>query len=455
MSKLSVIIPARNEPYLQNTIESILDAAWGDIEIIAVLDGWWPDPPLQNDKRVKIIHFSESRGMRPAINAGARIAKGDYFLKCDAHCLFDKEFDKKLIEDCKPNWVVVPRRYGLDPSQWKRTDKLYEFQYIRQRDLKGKDWPEYAERVEGQEICDLMTSQGSCWFMGRNWFWKIGGLDEVNYGSMGKEAQEVCLKTWLSGGRYVLNRKTWYAHWSKDVGLYSDVKEEKRKSGEYVLKHWTKEKLRPLIERFAPVPTWETDEKIEKRGMTITRKVGMNRTGLYRYFASLGFKVGAEIGVQAGRNAQVMLDNIPGLKLYLVDPYRDNPDTRKWGEETHRRIKRRAHRRLDGKNIEWIEDFSLNASLQIPNESLDFVYIDGDHSYDYVMMDMQLWSRKVRKGGIVSGHDYHYLKSKHGTFRVVDAVDDFVRAHRINLCMTDKKAAEIAGDNYASWFYVK
>jgi len=283
--------------------------------------------------------------------------------------------------------------------------------------------------------------------------WKA--IDEANYGSMGKEAQEVCLKTWLSGGRYVLNRKTWYAHWSKDTGLYKDMKEQKRKSAEYVLKHWTKEKLQPLIEKFAPVPTWDTDEKIEKRGMSITRKVGMNRTGLYRYFASLGFKIGAEIGVQQARNAQVMLDTIPDLKLYLIEPYKDNPDTRRWGDEIHTRIRRRAHTRLKGMNVEWIEDFSLNASLQIPNESLDFVYIDGDHSYDYVMLDIQLWSRKVRKGGIVSGHDYHYMKSKSGNFQVVRAVNDFIKVHKLNLFITDEKAAEIAGDNYASWFYVK
>lgn len=514
---VSVVIPARNEPYLQNTIDSLLTASEDEIEVIAVLDGYWPDPPIQDSPHVKQIHFSESKGMRTAINAGARVAQGKYLMKCDGHCLFDKGFDEKLKADCKPDWTVIPRRYGLDANTWTKTDKLSEFQYIRQADLKGKDWPDYADRVKGQQIVDLMTSQGSCWFMYRNHFWDLGGLDDINYGSMGKEAQEICLKTWLSDGRYVLNRNTWYAHWSKDTGLYKDVKQEKRKSAEFALRFWIdghgyKYPLLWLINKFAPVPTWDgmggngdeiskkedaeikenekfytknfeqigvernserdgreeigrkgestedseqiIKKRIPERSIRVVKKLGMNRAGLYRYFASLGFKVGAEIGVQRARNAWVMLENIPGLKLYLIDPYKDNNDTqRQWGERAHAKARRIAHRRLVGRNVKFIEEFSLGASQRIQDGSLDFVHIDGEHSYDYVMMDNQLWSRKVRRGGIVSGHDYHLVKSN--KFKVEDAVNDFVTAHNITLYITDERAKELPGDSYASWFWIK
>ena len=74
MVGLSVIIPARNETYLQRTIDNILENADGEIEIIAVCDGYWPDPPIKDHPFVNIIHHSEARGQRPSINEAARIA---------------------------------------------------------------------------------------------------------------------------------------------------------------------------------------------------------------------------------------------------------------------------------------------------------------------------------------------------------------------------------------------
>ena len=66
--------------------------------------------------------------------------------------------------------------------------------------------------------------------MRKAYFDQIGGLDELHYGKMGKEAQEISLKTWLSGGRVILNRNAWYGHWDKDRGLYQDMRGEKEKS---------------------------------------------------------------------------------------------------------------------------------------------------------------------------------------------------------------------------------
>ena len=62
---ISIIIPARQELYLQETISDLLEKAVGDIEIIAVLDGYWPDPPLKDDKRLTIVH-RRRMGMRAA-----------------------------------------------------------------------------------------------------------------------------------------------------------------------------------------------------------------------------------------------------------------------------------------------------------------------------------------------------------------------------------------------------
>lgn len=75
MSKLSVIIPSRNEIFLKKTVEDLLSKAEGEIEVIAVLDGYWPTPPLNDDNRLIILHRGDAMGMRAAINGVAAIAK--------------------------------------------------------------------------------------------------------------------------------------------------------------------------------------------------------------------------------------------------------------------------------------------------------------------------------------------------------------------------------------------
>ncbi len=76
MSKVSIIIPSRNERFLPQTVDDIFRNAAGDIEVIVVLDGYWPDPILADRPNLTLIHFSQARGMRPAINAGAAAARG-------------------------------------------------------------------------------------------------------------------------------------------------------------------------------------------------------------------------------------------------------------------------------------------------------------------------------------------------------------------------------------------
>ena len=270
MEKVSIIVPSRNELYLDKTVDNLLKNAREKIEIIVVLDGYEKKPVLP--KGVKTVWRKKPKGMRNAINTGAKKATGKYLMKCDAHCAFDEGYDVKL-KGCKENWVVVPRRYAIDKNDWgkhKNPDYYYDFQYISHPkdpdyQFKGVDWPEYGMRAKGG-LVDLMTSQGSCWLMHKTWFDKIGGLDEKNYGTMGAEAQEVCLKTWLSGGRYVLNRKTWYAHKKKRVGKrgndrgYRKPRDEWKKSRKYIIKKYAGDPaFKELVEKFKPVPGWHTN----------------------------------------------------------------------------------------------------------------------------------------------------------------------------------------------------
>jgi len=165
------------------------------------------------------------------------------------------------------------------------------------------------------------------------------------------------------------------------------------------------------------------------------------RQDLHRIFARLDYTTGAEVGVAGGKHAKQMFEAIPGLHLLLVDPYKAY--FRISQDICDRRLDK-MQRRLESYNKTVMRTTSLEASQQVDDASLDFVYIDGDHRFDAVMMDIILWAPKVRKGGIVSGHDYfHFYQSG-----VVDAVRAYVTAHRV----TDWY---VTWEKEASWFWVQ
>lgn len=204
-----------------------------------------------------------------------------------------------------------------------------------------------------------------------------------------------------------------------------------------------------LINKYGPSPIPNAPQVIP----------GTIRQNLYQLFAELGFKLGAEVGVFRGRNARSMFREIPGLRLYGVEPFADQPSsTRHKSIPRYDRNRQAMAGRIKDRNFTLIEKFSEEAVQDIPYDCLDFVYIDGDHSYDYVMTDIILWTRRVRKGGIVSGHDYILPGDYRHKFdiNVKDAVDDYTSLHKISpLYLTDKTIAINKSDKCPSWFFVK
>lgn len=276
--EISIIIPSRNEIFLNKTIEDILNKAQGLIEVIVVLDGYWPKPKLIADPRVVLIHRGKPKGMRAGINAGVAIAKGKYIMKCDAHCMFMEGFDTELASYCDKNWVVVPRRKRLDAKNWKilnvgKPDVDYEYLSFPNESgnwkdgLHGKIWNERAQERKNIFIDDNMSAQGSCWFMHKNYFHELELEDEENYGTFSNEFQEIGLKCWLSGGRVVTNKKVWYAHLHKTEGRGYSLDRNQLKKGKAYTNRWFRntawhKQTLPfawLIERFSPVPRWPKD----------------------------------------------------------------------------------------------------------------------------------------------------------------------------------------------------
>ena len=155
-------------------------------------------------------------------------------------------------------------------------------------------------------------------------------------------------------------------------------------------------------------------------------------------FKELGFNLGAEIGVETGRFSKCLCTVNPNLKLYSIDV---------WGESANKTYDK-AKKRLAPFNCQIVIDWSMNAVRRFAEGSLDFVFIDAAHDYDSVKEDIEYWSTKVRKGGIVSGHDYN--NGLHGQPRGVKrAVNEWVRKNNIQPLFIFKK------DGCPTWFYVK
>ena len=156
----------------------------------------------------------------------------------------------------------------------------------------------------------------------------------------------------------------------------------------------------------------------------------MDRDRLSYIFHELGFTSGAEIGVEEGVFSECLLKDNPGCKLYAVDAwktyraYRDH--TR---QEKLDRFYENTKTRLAPYNVDIVRKFSIDAVKDFPDRSLDFVYIDGNHDFYHCTTDICLWSKKVKVGGIIAGHDYVRFKHKKSTTcHVVDVVNAYTHA---------------------------
>jgi len=286
---ISIVIPARNEPYLAQTVDDIFAKAAEEIEVFVCLDGYWPETALRSHDNLHVIHNGTPRGMRENANSAARLAKGKYIMKVDAHCMFGKDFDVILKEDMKRGYLMVPSRYSLDARNWKRGRGPIDYLYLTYpggddtmygKGLHGKKWvgenmgtQEYY-RLENErkdtKIDDILTFQGSCWMMEMDLFDEIGGLDAENYGFF-QEAQEIGMKVWMVGGRVVRNKNTWYAHWHKSAEEGRGFKlsrKQKHRTEEFSTDFWMNDKwskrkpdrsMAWLVHKFWPLPGWPDD----------------------------------------------------------------------------------------------------------------------------------------------------------------------------------------------------
>lgn len=159
----------------------------------------------------------------------------------------------------------------------------------------------------------------------------------------------------------------------------------------------------------------------------------VGRDDLPEFFKEMGYKVGVEIGVAKGEFTEKFCQ--AGLKMYAVDPWLEYPGYDSKGvqarldkeyEETKERLAPYDCTIIRKKSVEAAQDFE--------DESIDFVYIDGHHAFKFVAEDIYEWSRKVKKGGCISGHDFVHSTVKTGPYvcHVKHVVRAYTAAYRIN-----------------------
>jgi hypothetical protein len=173
-----------------------------------------------------------------------------------------------------------------------------------------------------------------------------------------------------------------------------------------------------------------------------------NRENLADYFVYLGFKKGAEIGVEQGVYTEVLCRT--GMEIYAIDAwksysgYRDHVDQRKLD-----RFFEKTKEIVAPYNCHVVKAFSMDALKDFEDESLDFVYLDANHSFPYIAQDLWYWSKKVRNGGIVAGHDFKEFSGKYGLdgCHVKFVVEAWAKARNLEIFTTKERTP--------SWFYFK
>lgn len=171
-----------------------------------------------------------------------------------------------------------------------------------------------------------------------------------------------------------------------------------------------------------------------------------SRDVLPELWNELGYKIGAEIGVRKAEYSEIICKAMPNVKLICVDPwfaYRGADGTKAGGDRQEKYFQY-CQRRLSNYDVQFIRKTSQDALNDIADESLDFCYIDAIHDFDSVIMDLLGWIKKVRKGGIISGHDYYHYHH----FGVIEAINAYTHAHNIPQWY-------VTGEQDPSWFWQK
>lgn len=185
----------------------------------------------------------------------------------------------------------------------------------------------------------------------------------------------------------------------------------------------------------------------------------IGRDDLPKFLFESGCRIGVEIGVDQGEYGIKLCK--AGLKVYGIDSYVDYKGYKT--PESYVSHYEQALKNLKGYDYTIIKKFSMDALADFEDGSLDFVYIDGNHFLPYIAADIFGWDSKLRKGGIMSGHDYAFVKGigerkmpkVYDGIHVKAAVDACAYIMRVEKLYVLGKRVSKGRDKWRSWFWFK
>ena len=156
--------------------------------------------------------------------------------------------------------------------------------------------------------------------------------------------------------------------------------------------------------------------------------------------------VGCELGVYAGEFAEFLFRKVYPKKFYLIDGWDvcGHPELFCADQNGNGGCSIKAtlleqitrDRFNNRPNVHILKGWTHEKILEIPDDSLDWVYIDADHSYEGCLRDLKLCMQKVKKDGLIMGHDYEINKAKckpDWKFGVGQAVDEILKNYPYEL----------------------
>jgi len=249
------------------------------------LDGAPPVEELPAD--VVTIVKDKSEGLGAATWDMAQIATGQYVLKLDAHCSLAEGYDDILLREARPKRLQVLSRYQLKASEWRRGHGPSQYLYMTYPWLCDSSYGcgmhstkwlgddglqgDYFKRerdLRGLSVDEVMTFQGSMWFIERDYFVALGGIEREYI--LHQEATTIGMKVWLSGGECVVNKDSWYAHLfkGKRFGGFRLNKGNINALNRVAAERWMNDQwdspmrvrdMRWYVEHFWPIPGWPAD----------------------------------------------------------------------------------------------------------------------------------------------------------------------------------------------------
>lgn len=160
---------------------------------------------------------------------------------------------------------------------------------------------------------------------------------------------------------------------------------------------------------------------------------------------------GVEIGVMFGQFSKHMLANWPG-RLFMIDPWENQPPSRYLDGCNSLDMDKARQRAIDavaefGARAVIMREYSISAARHFDDSQLDWVYIDSNHRYENIKEDLITWLPKIKKNGIISGHDFYDRHDDWHDCGVESAVREFSIKRSLKLNLTN-------GDDPKSWWFV-